>query len=111
VRDAACLACGRGVVAFPEESREVLEELYTLWFAHLEDNIYSVREDSAVALGNAGRWQAGMGGRMWIVDPFHRAIRLIAAFIAPGTSGLFPSPFGLFLESPTLHPSCSARIW
>jgi ferredoxin len=70
VRDAACLACGRCVTAFPEESREVLEELYTLWFAHLEDNIYSVREDSAAALGNAGWRQAGMGGRMWIVDLF-----------------------------------------
>ncbi|EFN56492.1 expressed protein [Chlorella variabilis] len=55
VRDAACLACGRCVTAFPEESREVLEELYSLWFAHLWDNIYSVREDSAVALGNAVR--------------------------------------------------------
>lgn len=31
-----------------------LQELYGLWFAHLQDNIYSVREDSAVALGNAG---------------------------------------------------------
>lgn len=31
-----------------------LQELYSLWFAHLWDNIYSVREDSAVALGNAG---------------------------------------------------------
>ncbi|KAI7841245.1 hypothetical protein COHA_005082 [Chlorella ohadii] len=55
VRDAACLACGRCVTAFPEESREVLKELYSLWFAHLWDNIFSVREDSAVALGNAVR--------------------------------------------------------
>lgn len=102
VRDAACLACGRCVTAFPEESREVLEvrrggvggggreavdccgpfwspavasslrpalpsppslppshpplqELYALWFAHLWDNIYSVRQDSATALGNAVR--------------------------------------------------------
>ena len=38
----------------------MLEELYTLWFAHLEDNIYSVREDSAVALGDAGGWVAGV---------------------------------------------------
>ena len=55
VRDAACLATGRCVVAFPEESREVLEKLYKLWFAHLHDNIFSVREDSAVALGDALR--------------------------------------------------------
>lgn len=55
VRDAACVACGRCVTAFPEESREVLEELYSLWFAHLWDNIYSVREDSAVALADAAR--------------------------------------------------------
>ncbi|KAL4425118.1 hypothetical protein ABPG77_008223 [Micractinium sp. CCAP 211/92] len=55
VRDAACLACGRCVTAFPEESREVLKELYSLWFAHLSDNIFSVREDTAVALGNAVR--------------------------------------------------------
>ena len=55
VRDAACLACGRCVLAFPEESKEVLDKLYDLWFAHLWDNIFSVREDSAIALGNAAR--------------------------------------------------------
>lgn len=55
VRDAACLASGRCVLAFPEESREILEKLYKLWFLHLEENIFSVREDSAVALGNAAR--------------------------------------------------------
>lgn len=55
VRDAACLATGRCVLAFPEESRDILEKLYKLWFAHLEENIFSVREDSAVALANAAR--------------------------------------------------------
>lgn len=55
VRDAACLATGRCVIAFPEESRDILDKLYDLWFAHLEENIFSVREDSAVALGNAAR--------------------------------------------------------
>ncbi|GMH32577.1 hypothetical protein BSKO_00411 [Bryopsis sp. KO-2023] len=55
VRDAACQACGRCVLAFPEESRPVMDELYGLWFAHLWDNIGSVREDSAVALGNVIR--------------------------------------------------------
>lgn len=53
VRDAACLACGRFVRAFPEESRGRREELLELWFAHLSDNIWSVREDSAIALGDA----------------------------------------------------------
>lgn len=55
VRDAACLATGRCVLAFPEESRQILEKLYKLWFVHLEENIFSVREDSAIALGNAAR--------------------------------------------------------
>eukprot|EP00889_Picochlorum_renovo_P004005 jgi/Picre1/31035/NNA_006392.t1 len=41
------------VLAFPDESRDILEKLYKLWFAHLEENIFSVREDSAVALANA----------------------------------------------------------
>ena len=51
VRDAACLATGNFVASFPEASRPKLEELYGLWFDHLWDNIWSVREDSAVALG------------------------------------------------------------
>ena len=55
VRDAACLATGQCVLYFPETCRDLLEKLYKLWFAHLEDNVYSVREDSAVALGNAVR--------------------------------------------------------
>lgn len=55
VRDAACLACGRAVKAFPQESIVILDELYKLWFSHLWDNIYSVREDSAIALGDAAR--------------------------------------------------------
>jgi hypothetical protein len=33
----------------------VLEELYALWFAHLWDNIWSVRETTAVALGEVLR--------------------------------------------------------
>ena len=51
VRDAACVACGSFVSNFPTESALMLPELYSLWFEHLSDNIWSVREDSAVALG------------------------------------------------------------
>uniref|UniRef100_A0A061QRH4 Arm repeat-containing protein n=1 Tax=Tetraselmis sp. GSL018 TaxID=582737 RepID=A0A061QRH4_9CHLO len=55
VRDAACVATGRCVGAFKEETLPMLDDLYELWFAHLWDNIPSVREDSAVALGNVVR--------------------------------------------------------
>ncbi len=44
------------------------QELYSLWFAHLWDNIFSVREDSAVALGNAGgRGRDTSSGRTRVV--------------------------------------------
>ena len=39
VRDSACIACGKFVSTFPEESKELLHELIHLWFAHLADNI------------------------------------------------------------------------
>lgn len=45
----------RCVAAYPNETREVLDSLYALWFDHLWDNIPTVREDSAVALGQAVR--------------------------------------------------------
>eukprot|EP00163_Fabomonas_tropica_P005317 TRINITY_DN14826_c0_g2_i1.p1 TRINITY_DN14826_c0_g2~~TRINITY_DN14826_c0_g2_i1.p1 ORF type:complete len:711 (-),score=131.78 TRINITY_DN14826_c0_g2_i1:100-2232(-) len=51
VRDCACTATGSFVQSFPEESRTNLEELYELWIAHLSDNIWSVRENAAFALG------------------------------------------------------------
>lgn len=38
-----------------EETASMLDDLYRLWFAHLWDNIPSVREDSAVALANVVR--------------------------------------------------------
>jgi hypothetical protein len=50
VRDAACVASGRFAGAYPEECRPTLEELYTRWFKHLSEPIWSVREDSAQAL-------------------------------------------------------------
>jgi hypothetical protein len=55
VRDAACLASSQFVVAFPEESRDALEQLYELWIDHLADEIWSLREDAAIALGNVMR--------------------------------------------------------
>jgi len=50
VRDAACVACGFFVATFPEESQPMFDELSTIWFAHLSDNIFSVRHHSALAL-------------------------------------------------------------
>jgi hypothetical protein len=38
-----------------EETAAMLDDLYKLWFAHLWDNIPSLREDTAVALGNVVR--------------------------------------------------------
>ncbi|GMF44859.1 unnamed protein product [Phytophthora fragariaefolia] len=55
VRDAACLASAQLVLGFPEECRPFLDELYHLWIDHLSDDIWSVREDAAVALGNVIR--------------------------------------------------------
>lgn len=51
VRDAACVASGRFIKSFPEESRPRLEEFYKLFFFHCADNIWSVRENAAIALG------------------------------------------------------------
>lgn len=48
-----CLCTRRCVASYPEETREVLDALYALWFDHLWDNIPTVREDSAVALAAA----------------------------------------------------------
>lgn len=51
VRDAACVAAGQVVANFPHESKPSLNELLPLWIEHLSDNIWSVREDTAIALG------------------------------------------------------------
>eukprot|EP00041_Stephanoeca_diplocostata_P031731 m.995258 g.995258 ORF g.995258 m.995258 type:complete len:648 (-) comp24016_c0_seq8:1667-3610(-) len=50
VRDAACIACGRFVSKFPVESGPRMEQLYKLFLDHVCDNIWSVRENAAVAL-------------------------------------------------------------
>ena len=43
------------VVHEQDETAPMLDDLYSLWFAHLWDNIPSVREDTAIALGNVIR--------------------------------------------------------
>ena len=53
VRSAACRACGRTVRALPDACRPFLADLWPLWISHLDDNIPSVREDAAIALGDA----------------------------------------------------------
>lgn len=55
VRDAACIALGGFVQEFPQESWEDHDELFQLWFAHLGDNIPSVRENTAHALGSVAK--------------------------------------------------------
>lgn len=50
VRDCACIACSHFVSTFPEESKEVFDELKELWFSHLSDNIASVREHSSESI-------------------------------------------------------------
>ncbi|EFJ51820.1 hypothetical protein VOLCADRAFT_120428 [Volvox carteri f. nagariensis] len=55
VRDAACIAAGRAVLAYPEEMRHLAGEMLGLWLAHLADNIPTVRANSAVALAKALR--------------------------------------------------------
>ena len=37
-------------MTFPEESQQAFEELCTLWFEHLSDNIQSVRENTAQSI-------------------------------------------------------------
>ncbi|GIL88525.1 hypothetical protein Vretifemale_16489 [Volvox reticuliferus] len=55
VRDAACIAAGRAVLAYPEEMRPLAGEMLGLWLAHLAENIPTVRANSAVALAKALR--------------------------------------------------------
>ncbi|GLI70399.1 hypothetical protein VaNZ11_015182 [Volvox africanus] len=55
VRDAACIAAGRAVLAYPGEMRPLAGEMLGLWLAHLGENIPTVRANSAVALAKALR--------------------------------------------------------
>jgi len=53
VRDEACLACGTFCLAYPDECLSELPTLFERWTEQLTDQIWSVREDAAVALGDA----------------------------------------------------------
>ncbi len=55
MRDAACLACGKFVLAYPAEAREALPRLYERWFDHLTENIPSVRAGAAASLACAAQ--------------------------------------------------------
>ena len=52
VRDTACVACGSFIKSFPNESKDSMEELYSLFFTNLSDPIPSVRQGAAIALAN-----------------------------------------------------------
>ncbi|XP_039282268.1 uncharacterized protein LOC111049982 isoform X2 [Nilaparvata lugens] len=50
VRDAACLACGSFIAAFPGEAAASMEALYPLFFGNLGDSIAAVRQGAAASL-------------------------------------------------------------
>ena len=53
VRDEACLACATLCKSYPEECRPEVKTLWERWTEQLTDQIWSVRQDAAVALGDA----------------------------------------------------------
>jgi hypothetical protein len=50
-RDAASTASGRAVARYAEAAALFLPDLYRLWLEHLWDNVPSVRENAAGAVG------------------------------------------------------------
>ena len=56
VRGAACVATGRVIEAHPKETCNAACDVFLpLWIMHLDDHIWSLRSDSAAALGIAMR--------------------------------------------------------
>jgi len=53
VRDQACTACGTFAKSYPEICRLELPILWERWSSQLTDQIWSVREGAAIALGDA----------------------------------------------------------
>ena len=52
VRDMACVAAGKFVLNFPNQSKRSLDKLIALFFANLHDSIASVRQGAALAISN-----------------------------------------------------------
>ncbi|OQS00532.1 hypothetical protein THRCLA_05934 [Thraustotheca clavata] len=55
VSDAACSASAHVVLHFPKESQSCLDKLIKWWTIHLSDDVWSVRENAAIALGTCAR--------------------------------------------------------
>lgn len=55
VRDAASTAYAKAVLVFPEECRPFLSEVWPIWLALLDENVFSVREHAAEAVGDVVR--------------------------------------------------------
>ena len=55
MRDGACLATASCVLVYPEECKAHLEVLYPLWIRQLDDNVWSVRANAALALADVVR--------------------------------------------------------
>lgn len=52
VRGAACIASGQVARAFPAESAAFVDSIFPLWVGNLDDNVFSVRQDAAAAIGD-----------------------------------------------------------
>ena len=44
------MAYAKAALAFPEECRSGVQDVYSLWFSLLDENVFSVREHTASAL-------------------------------------------------------------
>ena len=65
VRDAACVAIGKVVTAYPEHCHSQMSAIFFKLLQHLREPIWSLREDSAIALGQVSHCHLGM---IWLSD-------------------------------------------
>ncbi len=113
VRDAACVALGRCVMAAPGEGAVVLEELCGLLERHLSDNVPSVREDAAVSLGSIDR--GGVMGCDTGNPPPHTTASIARAYPETLSSTLKPMlrrllPAYKAQPTTTTHPPSRPRV-